>query len=232
MSEQAIQRRFSLEDDFMQFKTNDLLYAFMRYLSTARPLYEKGKPTGQYKEYLPVKEFVKNKKLIAGICGCSTRTIERHINQLFEAKLLDEVVYVDQSEGKNGEVREHEYSCYLFPYDENGTYKIVDRDFIKYLVDTRNAHCIRIYLYLLNKYEWKSDYSFSLVELQKAIGYSENTKAATDTVKNIIESMAREGIIRYEEEYDYIEKNGEIHKVPRKILKFVARSTSQLRQPV
>jgi hypothetical protein len=35
------QRRFSLEEDFMSFKTSDLLYGFMRSLSTARPIGDK-----------------------------------------------------------------------------------------------------------------------------------------------------------------------------------------------
>lgn len=30
-------RIFSLDDDFMNYKTDDLLYGFMRSLSTARP---------------------------------------------------------------------------------------------------------------------------------------------------------------------------------------------------
>ena len=30
-------RRFSLEDDFMNYKVNDLLFGFMRSISTASP---------------------------------------------------------------------------------------------------------------------------------------------------------------------------------------------------
>lgn len=229
MSEKTITRLFSLEDDFMNFKTDDLLYGFLRTLSTAEPIYKNGKPTGLYEEYLTKKEYMKNKKLIAQVCGCSTRTLERHLNNLFEAGLLDEGIKVVDTITKNGEDVSYEYNCFWFPHDENGSYKILERDMVRYLVDTRNAQCIRVYLYLLNKYEWKPDYSFSLVEIQKALGYSENSKSATETMKNIIESLAREGIIRYENEYEYIEKNNELHKVPRKILKFVAKSVKQLR---
>jgi hypothetical protein len=88
-------RRFSLEDDFMKWDTNDLLYAFLRSLSTARPEVEDGKAVKtannktKWREYLPLKTFKKNKKLIAGICNCSTRTIDNHINKLFERGLLD-----------------------------------------------------------------------------------------------------------------------------------------------
>ena len=84
----------------------------------------------------------------------------------------------------------------------------------------------------MNKFEWKPDYSFTLLELQKALGYSENTKGLSTMFGNIVDSLAREGIIRYENTYEYIEENGEIHKVPRKVLKFVAKSVNQLREPV
>ena len=225
MSEKQITRRFSLEEDFMNFNSDDLLYGFLRTLSTAEPLYKDGKLTGKYEEYLTKKEYMKNKKLIAQVCGYSTRTLERHLNSLFEAGLLDEGVKVVDTDNKS-----YDYECFWFPYDENGRYKVLERDMLRYLIDTRNAQVIRVYLWLLNKYEWKPDYSFSLVEIQKALGYSEKTKSATETIKNIVESLAREGIIRYENEYEYIECDGEFHKVPRKILKFVAKSVNQLRQ--
>ena len=232
MSKEAHTRRFSLEEDFMNFNTDDLLYGFLRSLSTAEPLYEKGKPNGKYEEYLTKKEYLKNKKAIAAICGCSTRTVERHLERLFEMGLLDEGIKEVNIDNKDGTESHYEYSCFWFPYDESGKYKILDKEMVGYLVATRNPQCIRVYLYLLNKFEWKPDYSFTLLELQKALGYSENTKGLSTMFGNIVDSLAREGIIRYENTYEYIEENGEIHKVPRKVLKFVAKSVNQLREPV
>lgn len=206
----TIQRRFSLEEDFMNFKTDDLLYGFLRSLSTARPV-----EGGKWQEYLPKKDYMRNKKTIAGICNVSTRTIERHINNLFEAGLLEEGY-------------ENDVACFWFPYNENGRYKLLEKDMVRYLVDTRNAQCIKVYMYLLNKYEWKKNYTFTLVEIQKALGYDETTKTATTTMGNIVDSFAREGIIEYEDDYDYIEQHGEMHKIPVKRLKFVASSINQL----
>lgn len=31
------------------------------------------------------------------------------------------------------------YSCYYFPYDYNGAFKLIDKDMIAYLIHTRNA---------------------------------------------------------------------------------------------
>lgn len=223
MSKTEHTRLFSLGDDFMNFKTDDLLYGFMRSLSTARPIYEDGKLV-KWQEYLPKKEFAKSKKVIAGICSCSTRTIERHIEDLFVRGLLDEGIEVVEADGKK-----YEYNCYWFPHNEEQPYKIVEKDLVRYLVDTRNAQCIKVYLYLLNKYEWKANYSFTIKELQEALGYAGDCPSARTTVSNILDSFAREGMIRFENTYEYIEEHGELHKVPRKILKFVAKSVKELR---
>ena len=221
------QRRFSLEEDFMNYKTDDLLYTFMRTLSTARPeegkVNKEGKPI--FKEYLPKKDFLKHKGEIAGICGCSTKTIDRHIEKLFENDLLEEGVEIV----KDGD-KEYQYKCYWFPYDENGKYKILDKDFIRYLIDTRNAQCIRVYLYLLNKYQYKKNYTFTYKEILIALGYSPDT--STTSISNIIDSFCREGILEVEDKYDYIEKHGEIHKIPVKELQFVATKLSQLPQAI
>ena len=60
-----VKRRFSLEKDFMNYKVDDILYGFMRSLSTAKPVYENGKPKLNenkkqvYKEYLTLKAICK-----------------------------------------------------------------------------------------------------------------------------------------------------------------------------
>lgn len=237
MSKETHTRLFSLEDDFMNFKTDDLLYGFLRTLSTAEPLYEKGKPSGKCEEYLTKKEYLKNKKAIAALCGCSTRTIERHLETLFATGLIEEGIKEVNILNKDGTESYYDYACFWFPHDEKGKYKIIEKDMLSYLITTRNPQCIRVYLYLLNKYEWKKskgqEYVFTLMELQKALGYSENTKGISTMFSNIVDSLAREGIIRYENIYEYVEsEGGEIHKVPRKVLKFVANSVKQLRDPV
>lgn len=217
-------RRFSLEEDFMNFKTDDLLFGFMRCLSTARPVYEDGKPKVNenkkqvYEEYLPKLNFHKNKKTIAGICGCSTKTIDRHLANLIASGLIDEVI-------------EDEKTIYLFPYDESGRYEIAEKDMIAYLIDTRNTYCIKVYLYLLNKYKWKDNYTFTIGELKKALGYSENTKGAIETtINNILDSLAREGVIYFENSYTDIEQYGKIVTIPIKELKFVAKSVNELKK--
>lgn len=226
-------RVFSLEQDFMNWKTDDLLYAFMRCLSTARPEVEEGKIVKtannkvKYREYLPIKHFKQNKKVIAAICGCSTRTIDRHIEKLFEAGLLDEGIEVVEINGK-----EYDYECFWFPYDYDATYKIVDKSLVEYLVHTRNAQGIRIYLYLLNKYQWKKDYLFTIKELKEALGYAESTKSVDSLIKNVLASFKAEGIIKYEKHIEECDIGGlndtKIIPVERMKLKYVAATRAEL----
>lgn len=50
-SNNEVKRRFSLEEDFMKYDTDDLVYGFMRLISTAKKI------NGEWKEYLLVKTF-------------------------------------------------------------------------------------------------------------------------------------------------------------------------------
>ena len=56
-------------------------------------------------------------------------------------------------------------ASYIFPYDKDMNYQIVNNDMLKYVIHTRNQCAVRIYVYLLNKYLWKKDYHFTLKEL-------------------------------------------------------------------
>lgn len=232
-NKKPIKRRFSLEVDFMNYKTNDLLYAFMRGLSTARPEIENGnaiktnKGNVRCREYLPVKTFKKNKKMIADICGISTRQIDNQIKKLAEVGLIDEGIEVIEMDGK-----EFNYPCYWFPYDYDENYQLVDIDVIRYLVNTRNTQCIRIYIYLLNKYKWKKDYVFTLKELKSALGYADTTMTAYSMIKDILASFSKEGIIKYTKIYDVVDIGGlnDYKPVPveRMKLEFVAESKKDL----
>lgn len=214
-----IQRRFSLEEDFMNFKTNDLLYGFMRGLSTARPV-----EGGKYQEYLPIKEFKKNKKLIAGICGCTTRTIGNQIEKLFEAGLLDEGVEIIEQNGK-----QYEYPCYWFPYDYNGKYKLIDQDLVRYLVHTRNSQAIRIYLFLLEKYQWKKDYVFTREEIRDALGYAPTTTSCMDLINDCLASFQAEGLIKFTTIECPIETSDDLRaKTYRMQLHYVCSSSADL----
>lgn len=73
---------------------------------------------------------------------------------------------------------------------------------IYYLVIASNMSIIKIYIYLLNKWLWKTQkesepiYDFTLKELREALGYSgSNNPGADDALRTILFSMAKQGII-------------------------------------
>lgn len=212
-------RRISLEEDFMHHATNDLLFAYMLASATYHPI--------EKRLYLTKFKYVSEQmsQTIAKLCGKSKKTIDRHLSALMEKGL----VAVDTVSCGAKEV-----VSYIFPYDKDMNYQIVNNDMLKYVIHTRNQCAVRIYVYLLNKYLWKKDYHFTLKELQVAIGYSPNTMTTSilEMLRDILESFKREGIIQYDEVYEQITvfETGEIVNTPNKVLRFVAQKKEELRQ--
>lgn len=160
----------------MSYKSDDLLYGFMRNISSSRE--------EDRLEYLPIRQFQKVKKVISQLCGYSPRQINSKLVKLQQQGLLGERLLDDEM-------------VYVFPYDYEGRYKIINKEMLTYLINTRNGNVIRIYLYLLNKYEWRDHY-FTIGELKRAMGYSDTTKTADQAIKDVLESLRKEGIIDFE----------------------------------
>lgn len=212
------ERRFSLDDDFMNYSIDDLLYGAMQYLATLHPV---GK-----KLYLTKQNLMKNKKNIYTMCNLDSRKLKAHIQKLMEKRLIKEEEI--ECGGKN-------IPAYTFPYDYNGGYQLVDYEMLWYVVSTRNKSAIQVYVYLLNKYLWKAqtkeEYIFTNKELQVAVGYSENTKLANSIMTNILESLSREGIIKFQEYYEEkVAEDGLTTPTPKKRLIFVARKKEDLQK--
>lgn len=215
-------RRISLEEDFMNHATNDLLFAYMLASATYHPI--------EKRLYLTKFKYVSEQmaQTIAKLCGKSKKTIDRHLSALMEKGLVAvDTVSCGTDDNKK------DVASYIFPYDKDMNYQIVNNDMLKYVIHTRNQCAVRIYVYLLNKYLWKKDYHFTLKELQVAIGYSENTKNTSilETLRDILESFKREGIIQYDEVYEQISafETGEIVNTPNKVLRFVAQKKEELK---
>ena len=200
-------RRFSLDEDFMNYDTDDLVYGFMRSISTAHPV-----GNGQYEEYLSIKTFQKEKRILPTLCGTTAKTITNRVNKLIEKGLVE----LGEVDG---------LPCYFFPYDYYGTFKIIDKEMVSYLVASRNAHAIRIYLYLLNCSTYKADYIFTIREIKAALGYAESTKSADKLIGYVLESFQKEGVIKYIKEWqESFDESGKVSKTERMVLKFVATS--------
>ena len=207
-------RRFSLDDDFMNYSIDDLLYGAMQYLATCLP--------AKKQLYLTKQNLMKNKKDIYAICDLDSRKLKAHIQKLMDKGLIKEEM-ID------------EYPSYTFPYDYDGGYQLINYEMLWYLVSTRSRFALQIYVYLLNKYLWKAQteekYVFTNKELQVAVGYSENTKLANSIMSNILESLSREGIIKFVDFYETgFSADGVEIPTPKKRLIFVAQTKEDLQK--
>lgn len=212
-------RRLSLEDDFMNYSSDDLLFGALQYLATYHPELEM--------LYLTKKNITKSKKELYNLCGLNAQSLKRHLTKLEEKGLIkSKIIYI----GAN----KTEYDCYVFPYDRDGKYQIINNEMLWYIVSTRNQQAVRVYTMLLDWYDWKShendEFIFTNKDILKKLGYSTDNKLASSVVSNILESFKREGVINYEEFYEVrIDNFGKEIPTPKKRLKFVAKSKSELK---
>lgn len=215
----ARKRRFSLENAFMNYKIDDILFGAMYYLATYHP--------EEKVFYLTKKNFTKNKTVIKKMCGdVSTQTLNNHLRKLAQAGLI-----------KEQDIKVGQLMCpsYVFIYEYEERYQLVEQEMLWYILATRSQQAVKLYIYLLNKYNWKKTtdeiYIFTNKELIGALGYSTHSdnQLANSTVSNILESFKREGIIDYETFYDEaILDDGKTIPVPRKKLLFLASTKADL----
>lgn len=217
LEEKVRKRRLSLEDNFMNYGIDDLLFGSMYYLATFHP--------GVGKLYLTKKNYAKNRKNFYNLeDGGNAKTLKRHLDKLIEKGLVAE-----EDIKVNGE----NYPSYVFPYETDTKYQLVEAEMLWYIISTRNRQAVKIYIQLLNWYLWKAktdeNFVFTNKDIMKVLGYSPDNKVASSMVSNVLESLSREGVIRYENYFEeYVADNGCVVPTPKKRLLFVAKSKSEL----
>lgn len=153
-----IRQRFSVSNNFLQSRADIHLYSLLKCLATTLP-------EDPPREYLLKSVFRRHSALIKKICKINTtRTLGDHINRLVREGLIKR----DSINIYNRNVE-----CFLFPYNYNEPYQLVDKDILRVLVTTGNTISIKIYLYLLNCFSIKRDWIFTETELLKALGFSQ-----------------------------------------------------------
>jgi hypothetical protein len=203
-------RRMPIEGSLMKYDVNDIFYTLMYCLATYNPT--------DKRLYLAKKTFTANKRLIYDSCGFNgSPMMKRHLTRLIERDLIVE-----------------DETNYYFPQNQNEKYHLIEKDMLFCLATTRSLNSIRIYLILLDGYLWKKkekeEFNFTNSFLLEKMGYSTNNKEASRMVTEILESLAREGIIKFEEKYELIiTKAGKEVPSPKKYLKFVATKKSELK---
>lgn len=215
MTTSNITRRISLDDDFMNHKSgSDILYGFM----LNRATYNKDEDV----LYLTKSKFTRLKMSLKPLFSGMGRTfLTDNLNKLKKAGFLEE--------GFTKTAQNPRTPCYIFPNQNYKRYKLINNDLLLYIVCTRNNLAVRIYTYLLDKYEWKKRehdyYDFTIKELKQACGYAATTKTCDELIKINLLSLKREGIIDYEDTY-LLNDNDVVY--PAKTLTFVAASCDKM----
>lgn len=168
-------RNISLENNFMNYSVDDLLYAFMSYHTTYDP------QTEEY--YLTERNWVKYRPLLKSVI--TTRNCRNHLNSLIAKGIV---------------IHDEEHMRYIFPHNGFKKYQPVNNAMLYYLIITSNMNVIKVYIYLLNKWLWKNKnnepYYFTLKELREALGYSGSNNEGVDAaLRTILFSISKQGII-------------------------------------
>lgn len=204
-------RRLSLEKDFMNYDTDDLMFGLMLSTATYNPNLKQ--------LYLSKSSYVSDRKLFYSVCDTNNmKTLKRRLDKIKEKGLVIE-------DDKN----------YYFPYNVNDRYRIIDKQMLRYLVDTRSKQCIRVYILLLDWYMWKNStkehYIFTRGEVAERLGFSKNNSNARLTISNILSSLQKEGIISYREFYqNKIMDNGIEVTIPLIELCYVAKKVDEFKK--
>ena len=206
---------------WLLYNNNDLLYGLIQYLATYNPKEE----DINHRLYLTKVNLTKNKKLIMSLCGFNNaKTYGRHLQRLIDNNLLEEFTL---------ELDGHSYPSYGVVVNYNANYKVIDRDWLYYLIGTRSNQALKVYFFLLDRYEWKLKeddyYVFTNKEIKTFLGYAGSSNQNVGIlINNILDSFQREGIIKIEEFYDEcISDEGNVTPTPRKRILFVARSEEE-----
>lgn len=197
-------RRIPVEGIFLHYRIDDIVYGYLQASATFNP-----------KEkilYIPKKNMPGIKNELQIIIGCrSATTITNKINTLIENKLL---------------ALDTEKQIYTFPYNQDERYKIIGADLLKELVVVYRPTVLKIFIYLLDKYEWKkqtnSEYVFTLSELAAAMGYAASSGRQDENTRIVLNHLRKTGLIDFEEFYELNENTRK--PVPRMKLKFVKKN--------
>lgn len=215
------------EGPFLHYSTDDIIYSYILASATFHPQYQ------MLYVRLDKLRTIKQELSIIMADGArnnasTMRAINRAISRLDgtdgnlqQPLLLKDKLYINNQE----------HDVYLFKeYDLQNreiNYQIINADFLKEMVAVYRPYVVKIFIYLLDKKQWKhsqeeNSYVFTNIEIAKAMGYSEKSKSWQEPVRIALQHLKSAGYIDFEEFYEeQTLKNGRVVPVPKKRLTYV-----------
>ena len=195
MDNEEQKRRIPLDKKFMTKKINDVLYGYLQVNSTLNTETNMRYIKKDDVNFTEIEEDLKH--------TFKRRTLVNHLSNLINYGFIGESEMTD-TYGEPMKV-------YTFPYNTDSIYKLIPIETLRYLVDTANPSVVSIYVYLLNKWEWKgSKYTFTEAELIKNCLGVTSTSNSRDYIRvnNVLTCLVNNGLIEYKN--DYSKKGGTV----------------------
>ena len=162
-----------VEDICANKKYHDILYAYLQTIS------ERSVKDG--KRYLNKKDI--NYSKIGLKLNLTRQTVSKKFSNLLDMGLIVAC-------GENYEIVELDRDmASLIPYET-----------LKLLVDALSEYSVSTYIYFFNRYyanEFKS-FKFTLAQVKKYIGICDTTRSNDDTITNILFTLQKLGLIKYQ----------------------------------
>lgn len=181
-------RYMSLGDDLMNHKTNDLFYAYL--ISIADYKKEENKLFLDYDYYL--EDEIQNE--LIKICEYDCR---KSLSRCLKSYIDNGLITIEQVKWMG---RKEKSLVFKNDFDK---YQTVNNDVLEYLYKTSNRNCIRLYVYLLNKFKYykslERNYIFSYKELSMVMGYKAGrpSNSVIKNIQTILDCFMRQEIIDY-----------------------------------
>lgn len=199
-------RNISLEQDFMNYNIDDILWGMILVKATYNP---------QIKQlYITDLNLIEVKRDYTRGIGVTARTTRNRVQKYIDMGMMEQKVM--------------ENTIIYTIKDKYTKYKLVDYYILKYLVTTKSHNAIKVYTYLLNCYDLKKGqdnmYSFTVRELLLALGYAETTANKGDNttmISMILRDLKKTELIDFVEYYE--------DKAPRMRLTKVATKKEELK---
>lgn len=194
-----------LNKKFMQKSVNDWIYGYFQ----SKSYVDKNGVTFCYMDNIIQTEMIKLMPVNENGKKPGKMKVSNDIKKLINLGFIEKGKVIDLN-GKSIE-------AYVLPFDNKQLYKIISLDTLKYLLNVSNQNVIKIYGYLLNKFQWKLKtneyYYFTYKELiQECLGMKSTTNARDYIIiKHILDCLIKFKLINIEVANKTI--NGQLTKV-------------------
>lgn len=203
-------RRISLESERFNYSIDYVFYGLLASLASARSINKQNESgVEQYELYLTEAKYKQCRPLLRRLLGnVSAQTLRNKLKKLANNEML---IYDEQTKE------------YKFPYDYDQKYYIISRDILLYLCLTMRNTVILLFIYLADRFKWKKNYTFTIREIEQALGYSplaRNTMIEAEIRSGLV-ALKAQGLIDYAKIQVEATTEEDKYKTSRMILKNV-----------